>query len=803
MESCDEGGPHEAALQLCEGGEPEGVVAGWMALEERSLVEEAKNVQDTGELSELLARVSLRERDVQAELEQGATSQHASLSRELHAVHSSSSEVDEALADALSARDALAASSHLAENLCSNLRSLHSSRLNLLAALDAVSSSLHCAGSLQSALSSIRDGSYAHAADQIAEFDRLGHDSADPSQLQQMRQAKSQLQRICVDKITELSEAGETDGVLEYARLLPKVSMAQDAVSYLSSYIRSSVSSAAKEQYDILIQSLSSAHDHGHLQRQQSGESSSSPFIACLGASLAAAIEAIEYCESFVHEHFGASSLLSILVDVQHEVDSRVSQVVRKYQDHHSMQRISREISAASEGAEEGPDPRRIERYLQDILGISQKSEEYMLAMLDKISACASSSDGASGHYAAGTESAGLSSSADHSQHNQQHLQQQQQQGMHSLSTARNAVRTGNLSRTVQELVAHYIGLEEYYMTRSVSKAIKMDKVEGERLISSMVDDAFYILHASCMRATATSSLQSACAIYTNATNLLSNDLWKALQKKMHSSGTRIGNAFPGAGSDDDDLQHSRASVAEDFAAINNLEMASSYVSKLRQELEARAFSEFAKANERERARSCLAEMQQASVSFQQACSESVDELAGEAVKQTSIALEVLPSMKYELTEQELTRNEAENPWQAGLTASVTAFGEWVRPSLVQGCYDSMVQSVADLLAAKLESHIMTKRFNQLGGLELDREVRSLASGVATLTERPVRERFARLLQLSTVLNAEGMQEVLDYWSAGSSSSSVAWRLSPSDVKAALSLRSDFHREEVARVRLQ
>jgi hypothetical protein len=268
-----------------------------------------------------------------------------------------------------------------------------------------------------------------------------------------MRQAKSQLQRICVDKITELSEAGETDGVLEYARLLPKVSMAQDAVSYLSSYSRSSVSSAAKEHYDILTQSLSSAHDHGHLQRQQSGGSSSSPFIACLGASLAAAIEAIEYCESFVHEHFGASSLLSILVDVQHEVDSRVSQVVRKYQDHHSMQRISREISAASEGAEEGPDPRRIERYLQDILGISQKSEEYMLAMLDKISACASSSDGASGHYAAGTESAGLSSSADHSQHNQQHLQQQQQQGMHSLSTARNAVRTGNLTKQCKSLL--------------------------------------------------------------------------------------------------------------------------------------------------------------------------------------------------------------------------------------------------------------------------------------------------------------------------------------------------------------
>jgi hypothetical protein len=39
--------------------------------------------------------------------------------------------------------------------------------------------------------------------------------------------------------------------------------------------------------------------------------------------------------------------------------------------------------------------------------------------------------------------------------------------------------------------------------------------------------------------------------------------------------------------------------------------------------------------------------------------------------------------------------------------------------------------------------------FSQLGGLQLDRDVRSLVAAAGELTSRPVRDKFARLTQVS------------------------------------------------------
>jgi hypothetical protein len=46
--------------------------------------------------------------------------------------------------------------------------------------------------------------------------------------------------------------------------------------------------------------------------------------------------------------------------------------------------------------------------------------------------------------------------------------------------------------------------------------------------------------------------------------------------------------------------------------------------------------------------------------------------------------------------------------------------------------------------------------FSQLGGLQLDKDVRSLVAAVGELSSRPVRDKFARLTQVS-----EGMQVCL------------------------------------------
>ncbi|GAU13708.1 hypothetical protein TSUD_348130 [Trifolium subterraneum] len=65
--------------------------------------------------------------------------------------------------------------------------------------------------------------------------------------------------------------------------------------------------------------------------------------------------------------------------------------------------------------------------------------------------------------------------------------------------------------------------------------------------------------------------------------------------------------------------------------------------------------------------------------------------------------------------------------------------------------------------------------FSQLGGLQLDREARALVSHFSIMIQRTVRDKFARLTQMATILNFEKVSEILDFW--GENSGPMTWRL--------------------------
>ena len=53
------------------------------------------------------------------------------------------------------------------------------------------------------------------------------------------------------------------------------------------------------------------------------------------------------------------------------------------------------------------------------------------------------------------------------------------------------------ISRAVQELLGHYIMLERYFLSESVSKAVAMDTTVEGSLTSSVVDDVFFLVKKS------------------------------------------------------------------------------------------------------------------------------------------------------------------------------------------------------------------------------------------------------------------------------------------------------------------
>lgn len=49
---------------------------------------------------------------------------------------------------------------------------------------------------------------------------------------------------------------------------------------------------------------------------------------------------------------------------------------------------------------------------------------------------------------------------------------------------------------------------------------------------------------------------------------------------------------------------------------------------------------------------------------------------------------------------------------------------------------------------AGVDAILAVKRFSQLGGLQLDRDIRALVAYAGELTQRPVRDKFAELTQV-------------------------------------------------------
>ena len=93
---------------------------------------------------------------------------------------------------------------------------------------------------------------------------------------------------------------------------------------------------------------------------------------------------------------------------------------------------------------------------------------------------------------------------------------------------------------------------------------------------------------------------------------------------------------------------------------------------------------------------------------------------------------------------------------------------------------------VASEISTLLEKSILKCSFSKYGGLQLDKEIRLLINYLASLTSWSTREKFARLSQIAILLGLESISELFEYWN---SSLTIAWRLTPNEIRQILLLR--------------
>ncbi|KAF3674430.1 hypothetical protein FXO37_06415 [Capsicum annuum] len=203
---------------------------------------------------------------------------------------------------------------------------------------------------------------------------------------------------------------------------------------------------------------------------------------------------------------------------------------------------------------------------------------------------------------------------------------------------------------------------------------------------------------------------------------------------------------------------------------------------------------------DRERVKSCLSELNEINNGFKKALNIGLEQLVATVTPRIRPMLDTVATISYELSESEYADNEVNDPWVQRLLHAVETNVAWLQPLMTANNYDSLVHLIIDFVVKRLEVIMMQKRFSQLGGLQLDRDVRALVSYFSNMTQRTVRDKFARLTQMATILNLEKVSEILDFW--GENSGPMTWRLTPAEVRRVLSLRVDFKSEAIAALKL-
>jgi hypothetical protein len=110
------------------------------------------------------------------------------------------------------------------------------------------------------------------------------------------------------------------------------------------------------------------------------------------------------------------------------------------------------------------------------------------------------------------------------------------------ITATSNLLLRSGLCHSMQDLLADYILLEDYFMSANIRKAMENDLVLADNQVTSlMLDDVFFLLKKCIQRAITGQNVDGVCAVVNNACGILEQDFCGLLHSKVKAG-------FPSAG---------------------------------------------------------------------------------------------------------------------------------------------------------------------------------------------------------------------------------------------------------------
>ncbi|KAM3719614.1 Conserved oligomeric Golgi complex subunit [Dirofilaria immitis] len=329
------------------------------------------------------------------------------------------------------------------------------------------------------------------------------------------------------------------------------------------------------------------------------------------------------------------------------------------------------------------------------------------------------------------------------------------------------------LGTRIQELLGQYVLMEQFYMTESVAKAMTMDLKEVDSLTSSMLDDVFFIVRKCVRRSLSSSSVDCTCAVLNNGVTALEADFLKYIFQGIKNGYPSVGwtaEAYQTAQTAYNVIQHGKMiadsgleKLKEIFlTALNNVRASAECTKTLKKGLLDDFEKYLAEVSEIEKGKleNAISQLDDLIRKFDSSANIGVDKLCTAAFRpKLKPVMEIYLNVTHTPSESEFSDFEAEDLFMNNFIATLDRQLATFEPLLVPVNYQELLVAVCAEVSVQFERVIMKSVYNRLGGLQLDKDFRSLSSYLTNIAGWVVREKCARLSQIVSLINVDSVGE--------------------------------------------
>jgi len=188
---------------------------------------------------------------------------------------------------------------------------------------------------------------------------------------------------------------------------------------------------------------------------------------------------------------------------------------------------------------------------------------------------------------------------------------------------------------------------------------------------------------------------------------------------------------------------------------LNNFEVSSEYIIKLKKEIELEGQTIFNTIEPK--LRSGLDDLVDVSNNFRRMLQNFLQQVSLSLTGKLKSQIDSYAFITYELSEIDFSDREINDPFVQNFILVLDTVFQPYKVSLTPSNYDNLIHIIIKFISTRLEHEILKKKFNQLGGLQLDKEIRVLQNYFASISQKTVRDKFARLTQMAALLYLENV----------------------------------------------